>query len=274
MGMSASQSRLLTLTARLSDLEYQSQSIENARIRLSQKTEQAATEYANALEKKDLSVISGVDAKTGAYQTVNANAYNLTTYGAVSTIDKQRFLKDSYGKVLVTDGVANAFTASNKDLNTFLSGMGITTDKSNSGYDSAKVAYYTTVFSQMSANGYDAPGNENMYSSDWLYSQLTSGNIHLEEWNSAGGTEGKGAFEEVSWSSGDSSLQSKNDDESAAKAEAVYTAKTAEIQTQDKKLELSLKQIDTEHEAVQTEYDSVKKVIDKNIERSFKTFNA
>lgn len=274
MGMSASQSRLLSLTARLSDLEYLSQSVENARIRLSQQTQQAATDYSNALAKKSLNVMSGVDANTGAYQYIKANAYNLTTYGAVSSIDKQRFLKDSYGKVLVTDGVGSAFDNADGNINSFLSGMGITTDQNNSSYDAAKVTYYTNVFNQINTNGYNAPGNDNMYSSDWLYSQLSTGNVHLEEWNPTGGTNGEGSFEEVSWSSGDTSLQTRDDDAAATKAEADYTAKTAQIQTKDKQLELSLKQIDTEHEAIQTEYDSVKKVIDKNIERSFKTFNA
>lgn len=48
--------------------------------------------------------------------------------------------------------------------------------------------------------------------------------------------------------------------------------KTAIIQEQDKKLELHLDQLDTEQQAIQTELDAVKKVIDKNIEETFKTF--
>jgi hypothetical protein len=43
------------------------------------------------------------------------------------------------------------------------------------------------------------------------------------------------------------------------------------FQQQDKRLELTSKNLDTQHNEVQTEYDSVKKVIDKNIEVSFKT---
>lgn len=49
-------------------------------------------------------------------------------------------------------------------------------------------------------------------------------------------------------------------------------AKTEMIQQQDKTLELKLRQLDTEQEALQTEMESVKKVIDKNIESTFKTF--
>ena len=62
---------------------------------------------------------------------------------------------------------------------------------------------------------------------------------------------------------------------------AIYDQKIQEInskikiiQQQDKNLELKLKQLDTEENAIQTEMDAVKKVISKNVESSFKTFNA
>ena len=49
-------------------------------------------------------------------------------------------------------------------------------------------------------------------------------------------------------------------------------ARTSIVQAQDRELELKLKQLDTEHNAVQTEIDSVKAVCKKNVEDSFKTF--
>ena len=56
------------------------------------------------------------------------------------------------------------------------------------------------------------------------------------------------------------------------KALADINAKTEKIQEQDRTLELRLRQLDTEQEALQTEMEAVKKVIDKNIESTFKTF--
>ena len=46
------------------------------------------------------------------------------------------------------------------------------------------------------------------------------------------------------------------------------------IQVQDKNLELKLKQLDTEENAISTEMEAVKKVISKNVESTFKTFSA
>lgn len=44
------------------------------------------------------------------------------------------------------------------------------------------------------------------------------------------------------------------------------------LQSLDKSLEMQLRRVDTQHDAIQTEIDAVQKVIDKNIEMSFKTF--
>ena len=49
-------------------------------------------------------------------------------------------------------------------------------------------------------------------------------------------------------------------------------AKTSIIQRQDQNLELRLKQLDTEQNALSTEIDAVSKVVKDNIEKSFKTF--
>jgi DNA repair ATPase RecN len=44
------------------------------------------------------------------------------------------------------------------------------------------------------------------------------------------------------------------------------------LQSLDKGLELQLRRVDTQQQAVQTELEAVKKVIDKNVELTFKTF--
>lgn len=349
MGMSASQCRLLSLTSRMSDLEYEAQVISNAKIRLAEQSEQAATNYSNALNKQKLVVATGVNSTTGATTYADATASLLMNYNAISTTEKQRLLKDTSGRLIVSNSIANAYeNAETTNVGTFTTAggapiqdgggqnittanglkakyanvaafltevlgysteaeataaaktydakqvtyytncyngtegyfqkFGATSNPANTNpaltYDSAALSWHQTTFSQMQANGYNAPGDTNIKSSDWLYQQLNSGNIYLEEWNTKGGLDGKGAFEGISWSSGDASLQSASDDDDANRAEAEYESTTAKIQTKDKKFDLELTNINTEHLAIQTEIDSVKKVVDKNIERSFKIFDA
>ena len=54
---------------------------------------------------------------------------------------------------------------------------------------------------------------------------------------------------------------------------ADINAKTSIIQQEDRTLELRLKQLDTEQNALATEMDAVKKVIKDNVESTFKTFS-
>lgn len=61
-------------------------------------------------------------------------------------------------------------------------------------------------------------------------------------------------------------------DDAAAKAK--YDRLQNQIQSQDKRLEMELDNIETQRSAVTTEVESVQKVIDDNIEKTFKTFSA
>lgn len=61
------------------------------------------------------------------------------------------------------------------------------------------------------------------------------------------------------------------DDDRAAEAE--YSAKTASIQVKEKRLQNELQQVETQQKACDTEMDSVKKIMEKNIERTFKVFS-
>lgn len=54
---------------------------------------------------------------------------------------------------------------------------------------------------------------------------------------------------------------------------ADINARTSIIQEEDRTLELRLKQLDTEQNALKTEMDAVKKVISDNVESTFKTFS-
>lgn len=57
------------------------------------------------------------------------------------------------------------------------------------------------------------------------------------------------------------------------KKQQEINAKTSIIQSQDKSLELKLTRLDNERNAVNTELEAVKKVVEDNIQKSFKTFS-
>ena len=106
MGLSASQARLLSITARLSDNELHSQQIANSKVRLADQTQEASREYINALDSQKL-VYTTYDAKGNAttidftpavmYQYAPLkNQYALINNAnqiMVSNIDAENFLK-------------------------------------------------------------------------------------------------------------------------------------------------------------------------------------
>lgn len=74
----------------------------------------------------------------------------------------------------------------------------------------------------------------------------------------------------VDWSTC-SNIEDRLYTEIEPEAEATYTYQTSVLQGQDKELEMEEKNYETQQSAISTEIDAVKKVIDKNIEKSFKT---
>ena len=80
-----------------------------------------------------------------------------------------------------------------------------------------------------------------------------------------------GSYEAVDWrqmSQIYDSLFTAND----AKAQDNYDLKTSQLQQKDKSLTLQIEKINTEHKAIESEIEAVKKVIQQSTEAAFKTF--
>lgn len=74
MGLSASQSRLLTLTSRLSDLELKAQKIQHQKVRLAEQSTEAAKKYMAALDAQDLMFNSAEKGKVpGSVENITAS---------------------------------------------------------------------------------------------------------------------------------------------------------------------------------------------------------
>jgi hypothetical protein len=291
MGMSASQARLLSLTARMSDLEFQAQSISNSKIRLADESAEASKSYSTELDKQKYTVYNA-----GSDANIDATINNLTAYNqqldTSSTQSKYRYIKDSADKLCISEKVLTDLgctvvngkmtSGPTVNLDTYLGNNGIKKDATTGQYDttSAGYKYYNEIYTQVDAMNCTVISNDDADDSDYLSRQVQQGNFYLYEFNTSGQTKDaagnitKGSFEGVSWDSGDSSISEADDKRQLAKAEAEYDYTMANIQSKDKRFDLQLKGIETEHSAIQTEIDSVKKVIDKNIEKSFKIFDA
>ncbi len=139
MGLSASQARLLSITARLTHNETRSQLITNSKLRLADKSSEASKEYMEALNSTKL-VYSNYDS-TGTKQTQDFTVGAVTTY---SDIKNQYGFVDSAGRLLVSATDAKNYQNSN-DLASFLSCYGIG-DMQNPKYDPALENIYGEEF--------------------------------------------------------------------------------------------------------------------------------
>ena len=113
MGMAASQARLLSITARLTDNENSGQSLSYSKIRLADQTEEVNNDYLEALKATKLTVLTGFNGSEEVYTDIS---YGLMTgYNTVAT-GTQYIVTDKKGKILVTDKQAKAFEEGNGDF--------------------------------------------------------------------------------------------------------------------------------------------------------------
>ena len=105
MGMAASQARLLTITARIHDVEYQAQSIQNAKIQLATQSDEVYQEYLNALDATTLTL------KNANGDLITANFNNLCGKNATQTAAacKYAIMDTKNGSLVVPDDIEEAY---------------------------------------------------------------------------------------------------------------------------------------------------------------------
>ena len=131
----------------------------------------------------------------------------------------------------------------------------------NNGNADAKAQWYTNLFNRMK-QGYKALENGLASSPEWIEYALESGIVTMEQ------VDGEYHWQGLDYKAC-ARITEETDDAAVAKAEAEYSRAMNDIEAKDNIYDLELKNIDTEHTSLQTEYDSIKGVISKNIERTF-----
>lgn len=368
MGMAASQARLLTITARMHDIEYKAQSIQNAKIQLATQSDQVYQEYLEALDATTLTI------KDVNGNLIQANFNNIVGMNAVDS-GNQYALRASNGNLIVPDDIYEAYqeykgfdpyefalimvygdTGNSIDLNNIenieeevfaqnenadsddvnsmiaikekmeklLTDNGLSVDDGPNGlpkdvrkeydelensykyklyknfadqiyakayadegqteedFNSTQFEYYANIYKEIVKAGgcipisdYDGPSGDAANNSDWLLNMIQCGKITIDIVNKDKST-GEISFTSTSTASDTyigETTTTTIDKSALAKAEAEYEHKTKQIDQKDKKFDMDLSKLETERTALTTEYESVKKVISDNIERTFGIFS-
>ena len=378
MGMAASQARLLTITARMHDVEYQAQSIQNAKVQLATKSDEVYQDYLEALDATTLTV------KDSNGNTISANFNNLWGRNAVDTVINKYAIQDEHGWLIVSEDIKEAYdnymtdkgsntsspyafaiymiggtesvklenldkdcdevykslandpeiiesnsykaiTSAKGDMKKILNGKDYNDlkDEDKEKYDKLEKTYYNLMYTNYaeriynknvganSADDYENYGIEEYNSEDfnyyvnifrqiqacggcvsitsfdgdlggnaatdgdWLKNQLENGRFSISKINPDKKT-GEVDMSTTSIATDSfvgTTTTTSIDKRAYAKAEAEYEHETKAIDAKDKKYDMELSKLETEREALKTEYDSVKKVISDNIERTFGIFS-
>lgn len=141
-------------------------------------------------------------------------------------------------------------------------------DKNNPDENAEKkAAWYTNLFNRINEGGYQALETGLAHSAEWIKFALESGLVSMEQ------VDVKKQWVSTMYSNCSNITESQVDVDITV-AEAEYNKTMNEIEAKDKRYDIELKNIDTEHQSLQTEYETIKSVIDKNVERNFKMFQA
>lgn len=293
--MSASQARFLSITARMHDLEYQAQAIQNSKLALSNDSNAAYEEYCKGVDatQYQLKVITGGELKKVdlTYNAMVASGYEPEhpMYILTDAATDKIYLPEA-----IVSGMNNRIP---ETLNDFLKvvatkyvypGQGLTDAEavarlSGDGYSN----YWTSVYYQLTGytdkegkigngHGFIAISHQSASDRQWIQRNVEKGEVIINSMQSAkdnvAGTK-VNIFAQTNMAV-DTNLSIATDDLAVSRAEADYERKVENIHQKDKQLDLRLSRIESEHNALKTEYETVKDLVKKNIERSYKTFNA
>ena len=131
--------------------------------------------------------------------------------------------------------------------------------------DMGQAAFYDALFNQLCARGWTE--NDDITKNQYLQEMLQSGRLYVSR------TKDDGYYYQGNYST-DSYIKEVADETLIAHAEAKYNTEKAKLNQKEEMLDLKMKNLDTEISSLTTEYDTVKNTISKNIEKSFKRYNA
>ena len=295
MGLSSSQGRLLMLTSRLSDIELQQIMISQRQNQLAAAGQKAAEEYNNAMSNCKIMIKMPNENEKVGYTKEDLTYKNLTQMGYLPT--------NGAGAVYLkkTETELNVETM----LEILYSQLENTTDEEERTAIQEKIEDVQQKDAEAKANGetytetatgWDIPTDTNgnpllelnadgtkaivngkevdildgttyLENPQILNNMIINGMIFIHNTNN----NTAGITMEMLESNTEMLYELDTSDDAAAQSK--YEYELASIERKDNQLDMEMKQLETQHEAVLKELDSVKNVISNNVERTFKLFS-
>ena len=242
MGISSNQARFLTLTSRQIDLEYRVQQICQRRLRLASELERISSEYNNQISNRAMYTYNTTNMGISELSVANINGIKDANGNNFQLVGQYDTTNSKYNKV-TWDTAAEVLKDGSSRIE--MSTLGLSSGATQAeALDAAIRAGVVSIATK-----------EDVYTQDAYAVEGLNGNYELRDWRT---------LSQIA----DELYKGDNAD-----AENTYEKVTAEVNAQDKKLQLEQTAIEVEYKAVTTEKEAVKKILDTNAQASFKYFS-
>lgn len=141
----------------------------------------------------------------------------------------------------------------------------IVTSVDTSGDNLLIAAFYDTLFNQICTKGWTE--NDKVNDQDYLHESLKNSNMYIST------IADDGYYYQGNYAT-HRYIKEVTDEEAVAQVEAKYNREKEKINYKENILDMKMKNLDTEISSLTTEYDTIKSVISKNIEKGFKRYEA
>lgn len=135
----------------------------------------------------------------------------------------------------------------------------------DNGDSDMNAAFYDTMFNMICTKGWVE--NAQIDSKEYMGEMLKNGMAYISSISDDG-------FYYQSVYSNEKLVREVADDEAIARAEAQYNTEKTRIENKEQTLDLKMKNLDTEISSLTQEYETVKSLVTKSVEKSFKRYEA
>ncbi len=173
---------------------------------------------------------------------------------------------EGYGSGLLVDDDSSKSSYVTDEINYYFV---LKNDNAMSEQDVLNADFYNMLYNQLCTNGAstDLTKQQQVTDPDYLNHALKNGQLFISSLNN------DGYFYQGHYTL-NGHVAEVTDEDAIAQAEAEYNVKKSQLSYKEESLDLELKNIDTELSALTTEYDTVKNLISKNVEKVFTLFSS
>lgn len=302
MGLASSQARLLTLTARMHQIEYKAAKLEAQKLQMANESTQVYEDYLEALDATKIQYkVLTTDGST-TYQDINsysdflAAGYaldyngivyngstgyrddkgNVITFTELSEEDAQELLGDDYEDGTTyysyTSATDSGYVTYDELANVDEEGTEIETVDGGTLYAQMVTNNYAQLCADAFNSDIDNPPSD---VSEVITNLINSGYVTIVQSRDDGTFAQEDDEDFTTYETSVSTctgLQEVSDEVALKKAEAQYEADMKEIDIKDTEFDTELAAIETERDAIKNEMETLETVAKDNIERTFKLF--